>query len=119
MNTNTTTQGAAAGSSGFALAVSSIVIWILSLKNISVPADVATAFVTVFAIITHFVVSYFTPKNQDINVPIPAAPAAAVIVPVAEDPALRDRHEVLSNTSEALPAATVLPPDNRNRPAGH
>lgn len=119
MNTNTTTQGAAAGSAGFALAVASIVIWLLSLKNVSVPADVATAFVTLISVGTHFVVTLLAPKNQDINVPIPAATVDAVIVPTTAVPMPpRDLYAVTSNTS--LPPPPIpAGPDDRNRPSGH
>lgn len=85
MNSNTTTQGAAAGSAGAALAVSSVLIWALSLAKIEVPADVATAFVTLATIGTHCLVTWLSPKPT-VNVPVESAPQS-VPVPVETIPA--------------------------------
>lgn len=118
MNTNTTTQGAAAGSAGFALALSTILIWALSLKGVTVPADVATAFATVIMIGTHFLVTHFTDKDAPVNVSIPAAPVDAVIVPKAEGHPTSDLYDV-RGTSEPPPPSQVAISDGRSRPPGH
>lgn len=73
MNSNTTTQGAAGASAGAALAVSTLIIWVLSLRGLAVPADVATALVTLLTVGTHAMVTYMTPKNAAVNVPVEAA----------------------------------------------
>lgn len=75
MNSNTTTQGAAGASAGAALAISTLIIWGLSLAHIIVPSDVATAMVTLLTVGTHFIVTRFTPKNTPVNVPVETSPS--------------------------------------------
>lgn len=70
MNTNTTTQGAAGASAGAALAVSTLIIWVLSLRGVMVPADVATAMVTLLTVGTHSIVTYLTPRDQPVNIAV-------------------------------------------------
>lgn len=86
MNSNTTTQGAAGASAGAALAVSSILIWVLGLFHLEVPPDVATAFVTILTIGTHAIVTKLAPKNASVNVPVEttsvATPVPTQTVPV-------------------------------------
>ena len=120
MNTYTTTQGAAAGSAGFAMALSTILIWALSLKGVTVPADVATAFATVIMIGTHFLVTHFTDKDAPVNVSIPAAPVDAVIVPKAAEPEhpATDPYGAPKST-EPQPSTQPAITDGRIRPPGH
>lgn len=64
--------GKTAASSGAGAAVVGVVIWALSLKNITVPADVAADLVLIVATLAHWVAEYLTKDKA----PVPAAPAA-------------------------------------------
>ncbi|MDD2794349.1 hypothetical protein [Acidocella sp.] len=73
---NTTTVSAATASGTVSLAAIVILQWVLSLKNISLPADVATALATVLAAGVHFLVA-----RKVLPAPAAAAPEVAKPVP--------------------------------------
>lgn len=91
----TTTMGQAAGAGGFALAVVTILVWLMSLKGIAVPDGVAAAAVTIITIIAHYLVMFMpTAKITTTAAADNAGPVTAVIpvghvADVAPNPAAR------------------------------
>lgn len=78
-----TTIGTATGAAGAALAITAIVIWVLSLVHIEVPSDVAVAFSTLVTFIVHILVQTGRlPKELDpaidpVNAPAVVPPQTA------------------------------------------
>ncbi len=68
--------GKTAASSGAGAAVVGVIIWALSYKNITVPADVAADLVLIVATVAHWVAEFLMQEKAPVVVPAaPAAPA--------------------------------------------
>ncbi len=74
MNSNAT-QATAAASGISAGAAASVLIWLLSLRGINIPADVAVNAVGLFGAGIHFVMIYFINRQMPVrNITAPAEP---------------------------------------------
>jgi hypothetical protein len=105
MNSNTTTQGAAAGSYGGAAMFVVVVAWALKARwNMDIPADVGAAIAGLIGILAHFMVALMTPKDAAVNVPVQTS-AQSVIIPTQTIP---EPEPVEVSKAAAFPPAAIV-----------